>query len=307
MDVRQWLRKTLYAARTAERDRPQSGVTLDSLAERTAFVTGGARGIGLAIARSLANHGVSVAVVDLDESALKRADDELSELTNTRAYVLDVRDRRQYAEVADAAEADLGPVSIVVNNAGVLDSVSPSRMDHTMWDHVMGINAGGVYNGIQAFVPRMITRGLGGHVVNTASTAGLFVDGPSLVYRSGFLYHASKFAVVGLSESLRLELAHHGIGVSVLCPGPVATDGVINARSYRPANAPEHSAKIATILEAAHNLVQEQGVSPSVVGDLVVDGIVHDRPYIFTAADMAGPIQARTEALLGAVPSGPLR
>ncbi|HEY7046726.1 MAG TPA: SDR family oxidoreductase [Jatrophihabitantaceae bacterium] len=279
---------------------------MEPLSGRTAFVTGGARGIGLAIARSLSHRGLSVAIADADESALTRARDELSALTIARSYVLDVRDRRRYAEVADAVEAQLGPVSIVVNNAGVLDSVSPSRMDHTMWDHVMGINAGGVYNGIQAFVPRMIRRGLGGHVVNTASAAGLFVGGPSLLYKSGFLYHASKFAVVGLSESLRVELAHHGIGVSVLCPGPVATDGVKNARSYRPANAPEHSAKIATILETAHDLVQEQGVSPSVVGDLVVDAIIHNRPYILTAADMAGPIQARTDALLDAVPSRPL-
>lgn len=278
---------------------------MDSLSGQTAFVTGAARGIGLGIARALARHGVSVAVADLDETALQRAEHELSALTRARAYVLDVRDRRRYAEVADAVEAEFGPVGIVVNNAGILDSVSPSRMDHTMWDHVMGINAGGVYNGIQAFVPRMIRRGAGGHVVNTASAAGLFVGGPSLLYRSGFLYHASKFAVVGLSESLRAELAHHRIGVSVLCPGPVATDGVKNAQSFRPAGAPEHSARIAGILEAAHNLVQEEGVSPSVVGDLVVDAVLHDRPYILTATDMAGPIQARAQALLEAVPSQP--
>ncbi|MGW0810650.1 SDR family oxidoreductase [Nonomuraea sp. NPDC002799] len=277
---------------------------MDSLSGRTAFVTGGARGIGLAIARSLAGRGVSVAVADLDAPALERAEDELSAVTSARSYKLDVRDRQGYADVADAVEAELGPVSIVVNNAGILDSVSPSRMDHTLWDYVMGVNANGVYNGLQAFVPRMIERGLGGHIVNTASAAGLFVDGESLLYRSGFLYHASKFAVVGLSESLRVELAHHGIGVSVLCPGPVATDGVDNARRLRPADAPEHSAKIETILEAAQNMVREQGVQPSVVGELVVDAIIHDRPYILTAPDNAAPIRARMEALLDAVPTG---
>ncbi|WP_406057158.1 SDR family oxidoreductase [Kribbella sp. NBC_00889] len=278
---------------------------MDSLAGRTAFVTGGARGIGLAIARSLADRGVSVAVADLDEPALHAADAELSAVTTSRSYMLDVRDRRRYAEIADAVEAELGPVSIVVNNAGVIDSVAPSRMDHTLWDYVMGVNAGGVYNGLQAFVPRMIERGLGGHIVNTASAAGLFVDGQSLLYKSGFLYHASKYAVVGLSESLRVELARHGIGVSVLCPGPVATDMVENTQRFRPADAPVRSATITTILAAAQKLVRDEGVQPSVVGELVVDAIIHDRPYILTAPDNAAPIRSRMEALLDAVPEDP--
>lgn len=276
---------------------------MDSLPGRTAFVTGGARGIGLAAARSLASRGVSIAVADLDEAALEQAEEELSANTRARSYKLDVRDRQRYAEVADTVEDELGPVSIVVNNAGVLDSVSPSRMDHVMWDYVMGVNATGVYNGVQAFVPRMIRRGLSGHIVNTASAAGLFVDGDSLLYRSGFLYHASKFAVVGLSESLRVELATYGIGVSVLCPGPVATDGVDNARRLRPAAAAEHSPKIETILQEAQKFVHAQGVAPSVVGELVVDGILRNRPYILTAPDNAAPIRARMEALLDAVPS----
>ncbi|MFG1622876.1 SDR family oxidoreductase [Kribbella sp. NPDC049227] len=278
---------------------------MDSLAGRTAFVTGGARGIGLAIARSLAGRGVSVAVADLDEPALHAADAELSAVTNSRSYLLDVRDRERYAEIADAVEAELGPVSIVVNNAGVIDSVAPSRMDHTLWDYVMGVNAGGVYNGLQAFVPRMIERGLGGHIVNTASAAGLFVDGQSLLYKSGFLYHASKYAVVGLSESLRVELARHGIGVSVLCPGPVATDMVENTQRFRPADAPVRSATITTILAAAQKLVRDEGVQPSAVGELVVDAIIHDRPYILTAPDNAAPIRSRMEALLDAVPQDP--
>ncbi|MGY0499365.1 SDR family oxidoreductase [Nocardia sp. FBN12] len=278
---------------------------MDSLEGRTAFITGGAHGIGRAVAASLARRGVSVAVADIDETAVCQAADELSTMTSARPFVLDVRDRAAYATVADAVEESLGPVSILVNNAGIIDSVSPSRMDHTMWDHVMGINAGGVYNGIQAFVPRMIRRRTGGHVVNTASAAGLFV-GSSPLYMSGFLYHASKYAVVGLSESLRVELAHHGIGVSVLCPGPVATDIVKNAQRAHPTEAPQHSTKIASILDAAHDSLRERGVAPGVVGDLVVDAIVHDRPYILTAPEMGQQIRERTESLLAAVPSDPL-
>jgi len=148
----------------------------------------------------------------------------------------------------------------------------------------------------------MLRRGDGGHLVNTASAAGLFVDAESFVYRSGFLYHASKYAVVGLSEALRVELARHDIGVSVLCPGPVATEGVDNARRLRPADAPEHPAKVAAILDRAQDYVRDQGVEPSAVGELVVDAILRDRPYILTAADNAAPIRRRMAALLDAVP-----
>lgn len=279
---------------------------MESLAGRTAFVTGGSRGIGLAIARSLASRGVAVAVADLDEPSLERAETELSATTGARAYRLDVRDRQRYAQVADAVEAELGPVSILVNNAGILDSVPPSRMDHTLWDYVMGVNATGVHNGLQAFVPQMIRRGFGGHVVNTASAAGLLVDADSFLYRSGYLYHASKFAVVGLSESLRVELAPHGIGVSVLCPGPVATEGVENARRLRPADAPERTAKVETILRAAQKLVLDEGVSPAVVGELVLDAVLRDRPYVLTDPELGPPIRTRMERLLAAVPAAPV-
>ncbi|MGY0499347.1 SDR family oxidoreductase [Nocardia sp. FBN12] len=274
-----------------------------TLSGRTAFITGGARGIGFGIARALAERNVAVAIADVDRDALDRAADELAQITEVRAYRLDVRDRGAYAEVADAAEAALGSVTIVVNNAGVLDSISPSQMDHTMWDYVMGVNAGGVYNGIQAFVPRMIQRKHTGHIVNTSSVAGLYVGGPGLLYRSGFLYHASKFAVVGLSDSLRLELAHHGIGVSVLCPGPVATGIVDNTRRRRPENAPAHSRRIASILDTAHESLNEQGIPPSEVGEMVTAAIIGDRPYILTENVSAGPIRDRADALLAAMPA----
>lgn len=275
---------------------------MDSLTGRTAFITGGGNGIGLATATSLARRGVSVAVADIDEEAVVRAAEQLSRISAARGFVLDVRDRQGFARVADEVERTLGTVSILVNNAGILDSVSPSRMDHTMWDHVMGINAGGVYNGLQSFMPQLI-RSRDGHIVNTASAAGLFVDGSSPLYMSGFLYHASKFAVVGMSESLRVELAPRGIGVSVLCPGPVATDIVQNARLHHPAEADRHSPRISAVLDSAHTSLRDRGIAPAVVGEMVVDAILRDRPYILTTAEMGPGLQRRGEALLDALPA----
>lgn len=268
---------------------------MEDLSGRTAFITGGARGIGLAIARSLASRGTAVAIADIDEESLAGALDDLSSRTSARAYRLDVADPEAFTAVADQAERELGPVTVLVNNAGVIDSVSPSRLDRAMWRHVMGINLGGVYNGIETYLPRMIERG-GGHIVNTASAAGLVESG------SGFLYHASKFAVVGLSESLRAELAHHGIGVTVLCPGAVATGIVENTTRLRPAAAPPRSARVAGILSTAHRRLQEEGIPPAEVGEMVAEAITANRPYVLTDDRFADAIRARADALIRSTP-----
>lgn len=269
---------------------------MDDLAGRTAFITGGARGIGLAIGRALAERGVAVAVADIDESALASALAELSSTTRATATPLDVTDPQAFAAAADKAEEALGPVTVLINNAGIIDSVSPSRMNRVMWDHVMGINLGGVYNGLEAFVPRMIRRGGDAHIVNTASAAGLIESG------SGFLYHASKFAVVGMSESFRAELAHHDIGVTVLCPGAVATDIVENTRKVRPEGSPQHSARVTEILDTAHRRLRELGTPPDDVGEMVVAAILANRPYILTDDRFVDAIRARSDALIASTP-----
>jgi NAD(P)-dependent dehydrogenase (short-subunit alcohol dehydrogenase family) len=188
---------------------------MEDLAGRTAFITGGANGIGLGIARAFARAGAKLALADVDAPALAQAQAELAKETEVETFVLDVRDRAAYARAADDVEARLGPVSLLFNNAGIALALPPAAMTFESWDYALGINLGGVVNGIQTFLPRMLARGGGGHVVNTASGAGLAAPG------SGFLYHTAKFAVVGLSESLRFELLGAGFGVSVLCPGPV--------------------------------------------------------------------------------------
>src|SRR5437762_9995170 len=166
---------------------------------KTAFITGGARGIGLGIARAAADRGMSVAIVDVDERALDEAEAELSARTKVAACLLDVRDRDAYRVVADEMESRLGPVSLLCNNAGVSGNVDVANLSYESWDWVIGINLTGVYNGIQTFVPRMIGRGARTHIVNTASGAGL-------IGNPGFLYATSKYGVVGMSEALRIDL-----------------------------------------------------------------------------------------------------
>jgi NAD(P)-dependent dehydrogenase (short-subunit alcohol dehydrogenase family) len=269
------------------------------LAGRTAFITGGAQGIGLGIARSLVRRGAKVALADIDRDRLADAQAELGDRGEVASFVLDVRERDAFRCVADDAEAALGPVSLLFNNAGVIGSTSPTRMTYEAWDWVLGINLHGVVNGIQTFVPRMIERGEGGYVVNTSSGAGLVESG------SGFLYTASKYAVVGLSESLHRELAHHSIGVSVLCPGAVATQIITNTASTRPSGH-EPTPRVAAILAAAQDSLAA-GTPPDDVGEMVIDAIATGSLYVFTDGSMEELIRQRTERLLAALPTAARR
>ena len=265
---------------------------------RTAFITGGANGIGLGIARAFARAGTKLALADVDATALAGARAELAKDTQVETFVLDVRDREAYARAADAAESRLGPVSLLCNNAGVALAVPPEQMSYETWDFALGINLGGVVNGLQTFLPRMIARAReqgGGHVVNTSSGAGLVAPG------SGFLYHAAKFAVVGLSESLRFELTGAGIGVSVLCPGPVATRIVHHTQRTQPASAATLPEQMVAMVDAFLNA----GVGPDAVGEMVLRGVSDNALYIHTDRIVERPLQARTQALLDALPGGP--
>ena len=273
---------------------------MTDIADRTAFITGGANGIGLGIARALARAGARLALVDLDADALARAEAELGEVTQVFTAVLDVRDREAYARVADEAEARLGPVSILVNNAGVAGGAPAERLTYELWDWGMGINLGGVINGIQTFLPRIVARGDGGHIVNTASGAGLYA-GPG-----NMLYCTAKFAVVGMSEALGLELEPRGIGVTVLCPGPVATDIIERTRASQPkvtrTMSPEQRGNAFARNDLMKNFLAN-GTSPDAVGDMVCDAIREHRLYVHTDRMGIEPIEKRGKALLDAMPS----
>jgi NAD(P)-dependent dehydrogenase (short-subunit alcohol dehydrogenase family) len=266
---------------------------------RTAFITGGANGIGLGIARAFARAGAKLALADVDAAALARAKAELERETKVETVALDVRDRDAYARAADAVERALGPVSLLFNNAGVAGAAPAIALSYELWDWAIGINLHGVINGIQSFLPRMTDRRAGGHIVNTASGAGLAAT------PSGVLYTTAKFAVVGMSEALQQELAPAGIGVSVLCPGPVATDILARTAEVQPeagssltdAQRKERADRIALATQ-----VLKQGVDPDRVGEMVLEAVLADRLYIHTDRIMAPLIEARAKALLDAMP-----
>ncbi len=271
---------------------------MTDIANRTAFVTGGANGIGLGIARSLARAGAKLALVDLDAEALDRAKAELAQVTQVFTAVLDVRDRAAYGRVADEAEAQLGRVSILINNAGVAGGAPANRLTYELWDWGMSINLDGVINGVQTFLPRMVAHGAGGHIVNTASGAGLYA-GPG-----NALYCTAKFAVVGMSEALGAELTGQGIGVSVLCPGPVATDIIARTRAVQPkvtrTLSSEQKSRVFARNDEMLNILAN-GVRPDAVGDMVTAAIRENRLYVHTDRTSIGPITARSEALLAAM------
>jgi NAD(P)-dependent dehydrogenase (short-subunit alcohol dehydrogenase family) len=189
-------------------------------------------------------------------------------------------------------------VSLLFNNAGVAMAIPAQQMSYECWDFALGVNLGGVVNGLQTFLPRMLARTReqgGGHVVNTSSGAGLAAPG------SGFLYHTAKFAVVGLSESLRFELGGGGIGVSVLCPGPVATRIMHHTLRSQPASAPKPAEQMVAVVDGFLNA----GVAPDAVGEMVLRGVLDNALYIHTDRIMEAPIRARAQALLDALPAAP--
>jgi NAD(P)-dependent dehydrogenase (short-subunit alcohol dehydrogenase family) len=243
-------------------------------AGRTAFVTGGANGIGLGLARVLLAEGCKVAIADIRQDSIDAA---LQMLGSDQAMgvQLDVASRDAFADAADRVEAELGPVTLLFNNAGVnlFQTIDESSYDD--WDWLLGVNLHGVINGVMTLVPRMKKRGRGAHIVNTASMAS-FLAGPV-----AGIYNTTKFAVRGLSESLRYSLAPFGIGVSVLCPGLVKSH-IYASDEIRPnelkAGAKPVDAK--AVEQLAH--VHEFGMEPDLVAERVLDGMRENRFHIFS-------------------------
>jgi NAD(P)-dependent dehydrogenase (short-subunit alcohol dehydrogenase family) len=247
---------------------------MKDFAGRTAFVTGGAHGVGIGLVRTLLAQGCNVAIADIRAASIDAA---LKALDNPRAIgvTVDVSSRQQLAAAADQVEARFGPVSLLFNNAGVNLFQSIEQSSYDDWDWIMGVNLHGPINGIMTFVPRMISAGNGGYVVNTASMAGFLAAGVCGIYNT------TKFAVRGMSASLRASLAPHRIGVSVLCPGLVKSY-IYASDEVRPeglkAGAKPVDAEAVKRLAAVH----EYGMEPDVIGTRVLEAMREDRFHIFS-------------------------
>jgi NAD(P)-dependent dehydrogenase (short-subunit alcohol dehydrogenase family) len=252
---------------------------MDISRARHAFVTGGASGIGLGIADALAARSLAVTLVDVDAAALDKALAQRGE--RFCGQVLDVRDREGWARAKADAEAAFGPVDVLVNNAGIgPDGAEIADLTHESFDRIVGINLVGVFNGVHAFAADMRTRGRG-HIVNTASIAGLFASAQGVS-----AYAVAKYGVVAMSETLRGELAPHGVGVSVLCPGFVATNIIANTARI---------SGVATDYDG--DMEPGTGMSPERAGEIVVAGIQADRLYILTHPEMWPVVEARHNAI----------
>lgn len=266
---------------------------MKDLAGKTAFVTGAASGIGLGIATALAQAGVKVMLADIEQGALNAA---LEGLRRTNADVegvrADVSLKDELQSAADATLARFGKVHILVNNAGIAAGGGFGTWSDSSWSWTLAVNLMAVVWGFEIFTPLIEEHGEGGHVVSTASIAGMISGG-------GSAYSVSKYGVVSLSEGMRAELAPRGIGVSVLCPGFIRTR-IGEAARNRPPRFGEAPAPVPGATPPGLEAVRERianGIDPAYVGELVREGIENDWPYIFTDTEFQPAIEARFAAI----------
>ena len=268
-----------------------------NLEGKTAFITGAGAGIGLGIAQALAAAGCKVMLCDIEEAALETARAALAATNADVAAVrADVSLKAELQAAADATIARFGKVHILVNNAGVGGGGDYGSWTQASWDWTIGVNLMSVIWGIEIFGPLIEASGEGGHIVSTASIAGLWAGvNPA--------YNVTKYGVVGLSEGLRPGMAPLGIGVSVLCPGFIKTQIMESTR-----NLPSRFGAVEGMVDGAEEsefakLAREaiaNGIDPRYVGELVREGIEGDWPYIVTDTQFEPAVDERFAAIKAA-------
>ena len=261
---------------------------------KTAFITGGASGIGLGMARAFGREGMNVVLADIDIEAAKAAAAVLeAEQIKVHPVRVDVAERAAVREAALEAIAAFGKVHLVCNNAGVAGGGPIGTVPERDWDWVIDVNLKGVVYGVETFTPLIQSHGEGGHIVNTASIAGL-MSAPGAEP-----YSASKYAVVGMSEGWAQQLAPLGVGMSVLCPGFVRTRIADSTRTrqdrYGGVHRPRDDAFAAAGTAMAGAI--EAGIDPNIVGQRVVEGVRDGNLYIFTDPRFGDLFEFRVAAI----------
>lgn len=283
---------------------------MEKLEGKTAFVTGGASGIGLGIVKACVRCGMKVAIVDMWQNALDEAVAYFKE-NGGEVYPinLNVTDREAYIRAADDAEKVFGNIHVLVNNAGVGSGAGPiDKITYRDWDYSMSVNVGGVINGIMTIVPRMLKHGEGGHIVTTSSTCGLAGAANFTIYCT------TKFAVTGMMECLATELQDKNIGVSILYPGP--TMGNLQISSF--INRPEYLRNEGDTMPPKGPPRPREGqprrspddlkivaMDPVETGERVIRAIRRNDLFIHTHPEFTNGYIARHNALVRAVPDEP--
>ena len=259
---------------------------MDSFKGKVAVVTGGGSGIGRALTLALAGEGARVVVADVDEGAMAAvAGEARGHGVDALTVRTDVSDLGQVQALAERAWQAFGVVHVLCNNAGVAAWGGLERATHRDWQWVLGVNLWGVIHGIETFVPRMIAGGEGGHIVNTASMAGLIAS------QGLGVYNTSKYAVVGLSETLAKDLKPYRIGVSVLCPMGVETR-IRESERNRPAALRNERQPAAPAVELIGRYL-----APDAVADMVLAAVRRNELYVITHDDGLEPLRRRFERM----------
>jgi NAD(P)-dependent dehydrogenase (short-subunit alcohol dehydrogenase family) len=273
-------------------------VPLTSLKDRIAVVTGGASGIGRALALLFAREGAHVVVADLDEAGMAETVAGVVQAGRRGLAVkTDVSHLADVQALADRAFAELGAVHVVCNNAGVALWGGLESVSHQDWEWAMGVNLWGVIHGVEAFVPRMVAQKQPGHVVNTASMAGLIAS------QGLGVYNTTKYAVVGLAETLQKDLRGHDIGVSVLCPMGVNTR-IRQSERNRPATLRNATAAREGAPAAREGTAVEligRYLPPEHVAERVLRAIYANRLYVITHEEGLTPLKRRFERMAQAI------
>ena len=263
---------------------------MDSVRDRVAVVTGGASGIGRELCRGFARAGARVVVADVDEAGMDGTVTAVKEAGSEAITVrTDVSRRADVQTLAERAFKQWGAVHVLCNNAGVTVHGGLESATHQDWEWVIGVNLWGVIHGIEAFVPRMIAGGEPGHIVNTASMAGLIAS------QGLGVYNTTKYAVVGLSETLQKDLRPYNIGVSVLCPMGVAT-AIRESDRNRPAHLKNPEDR-----PGGEITLFGRTLAPEQVAEQVLRAIVANRLYIITHAESLEPLRRRFQRMERAI------